>query len=230
MIDLITNIESKLIDLIADRCADSHHRDFHKDEYEESLYRADRKIARKYQILNRMLKFNCKIVTPPEQENNEDYVSQQKNTDVELNIPSLHQESKVLINQMPYVKGKQNALISNASQNDSYSYYLYYGHNSLLFNYNPRTEDDDIIIFYMSGATLENFDADTNKPVIPDKFEDERIRLALIEMAHMGIAKYREEKKQKYIDILRLNDKNRSLDPNLVESKASLTIQPYKYP
>lgn len=230
MIGLITNIESKLIDLIADRCADSHHKDFQPDEYEEALYRADRKIARKYQILNRILKFNCKIVTPPEQENNENYVGEQKNVDVELGLSTLHQEYKVLINQRPYFKGKQNALVSNASQNDSYTYYLYYGHNSWLFNYNPRTEDDDIIIFYTSGASVDNFDADTNQPIIPDKFEDERIRYALIEMAHMGIAKFKEDKKVKYIDILRLNNRGQAIDPNLTESKAFLTIQPYKYP
>jgi len=225
MIELITNIDSKLIHRIADRCNDQYFKDFNPETYEECLYRADRTVARKYQVLTRMLKLNVKIETPPESTNDADYVANQKNVDVPLNIPSLHQEYKVLVNNYPFTKGKQNALVD-----DSSTYYLYYGHNAWLLNWNPRSEDDDIVIFYMSGATIETFDADTNRPIIPNKFEDERIRYALIEIANMGIAKYREERKEKYINILKLNNRSSSLDPNLLESKASLTIQPFKYP
>lgn len=232
MIELITNIDAQLIHVLADRCNDQYFKDFNRETYEEALYRADRTVARKYQVLTRMLKFTATIETPPESLGDDDYMANEKNTDIPLSILTLHQEYKVLVNEVPYIKGKQNALVDNAVIADSYTYYLYYGHNSWLFNYNPRTANDDIIIFYMSGAGLDNFDADANKPIIPDKYEDERIRHALVNIATMGITKFKEEKREKYMIVLRANGKREmsNLDPNLLESKASLTIQPFKYP
>ena len=230
MIELINKIDSKLIHTIANRCDDSFFKDFTRARYEEALYRADRTVAHKYQILERMLSFNTPIVVPPESEDDEEYVSKQKNTDIELEIPSFHQEIKVILrpnkteSEEILVKSKEHELEAG-----TFTYYLTYGSNKWVFNYLPRTTEDTIVIFYMCGATVENFDADVNQPIIPNKYEDERIKYALQNIAQDGIAKFKEDRQKKYISIYRLNS-NTKIDFNLVETQDFPKIKPFVYP
>ncbi len=230
MIELINKINSKLIHTIANRCDDSFFDDFKPARYEEALYRADRTIARKYQILERMFEFNTPIVIPPESVSDDEYVVKQKNIDIELNMPSFNEEIKVILrasktgNEEILTKSKEHELEAG-----TYTYYLTYGYNKWLFNYLPRTTEDTIIIFYMCGATVENFDADVNQPIIPNKYEDERIKYALQNIAQDGIAKFKEDKKRKYISVFKLNSDSR-IDSNLIESQDFPTIKPFIYP
>jgi hypothetical protein len=230
MIELITKIDSKLIHTLANQCNDSYFKDFNRARYEEALYRADRTVARKYQILERMLEFNTPIVVPPESESDDEYITKQKNTDIELDLPSFHQEIKVILrastsgNEEILTKSKEHELEAG-----TYTYYLTYGVDKWLFNYLPRTTEDTIIIFYMCGATVEKFDADVNQPVIPNKYEDERIKYALQNIAKEGIAKFKEDRQKKYISVLRLNSDTR-IDSNLVETQDFPEIKPYRYP
>jgi hypothetical protein len=240
-------VENKFyISEIALRTNDTSFSDFNRSIYERALYRADREVAKKYEILQKVLSFQLSDMT----NNLED--------DMVLDVPDLKDVFLVTVNGNPLNK------VSHAIYNHySMCYYLEYRENQWLFNYALRlevigTEDltnADITEFMSTGITER--DAVTPKPtksltdkiviqytampntnteigefIIPDKYEEERIELALKYIAKLGITKFppQSEKYQKYAGLFQLLKNNSEIDKYIIKDNAWVAIQPFRFP
>jgi hypothetical protein len=221
----IANIQQDLVKQLALRCNDPFFKDNRQEIYEQALFYIDKRIARRYSILHRYFRFNA-LITQPAANTDADYVDKQKKINMELSINGFKNEYLVMINDQEYVKEPANFL---RILDDSYYYHLYRGQHTIKFNFTPRTQDDDVIIYFLSDPDLLDYNDETTKPVIPAKYEDERIELAMIEVAKIAYPKFQGEKQEKYAKILNTyNDEG--FKTELAERKGITRIAPWKYP
>jgi len=211
---------------IADRCNDVDYDDFNKSSYLESIYRAEKKIALEYDILNRILYFSNKIVVPPEFEGDANWLQVQKDTSFEIPIKSLHNETRVIINGILYTKATKDNLTQSTSDLLSYEYHLYYGNNRYMMNYTERGLDDTIIIHFTSDINISDYEEESIKPVLPPKFEDEILNRSCTDMAKKGIAKFKGDKGDKWYKVFKLYSKDK-IALEKVESQSWITVQPF---
>lgn len=183
----LQNIKADLIHQISLLCSDGRFDDFRKEEYELALLRADKKIAIRYQILTRYTKFTNNIKIPPDKEGDTDWLQTQKATDIILEVYSFIEEHIVFVNSVIFTKDTSNEL-----QTDLNRYQLYSASDGWHFNYSPRTESDAIEIHFSSDVNPEDYEADETSPIIPTKYEPERVNLSIYEIGKMGFAKYQE--------------------------------------
>lgn len=221
----IVNIERDLVKQIALRCSDPFFKDNRQEIYEEALYAVDKKLARRYSILHRYYKFESTI-TQPAANTDADYIDDRKKIDIELAINGFKNEYLVMINDQEYVKEPANFL---KKLDDSYYYHLYHSQDTLKFNYTPRTASDVVYIFYLSDPDLRDFLDEDTRPVIPVKYEDERIELAMIEAAKIAYPKFDGDKADKYLKILKIHQ-DEGFKTELGENKGIVRIHPWKYP
>lgn len=192
-----------LLDEVALKCADSQYEDFKKSTYEKIYYRVLRELARQYEILERVLEFK------------------NSNTNlenvIELKIPSFKTEIKVYVN--------NNLFLKNDDVKEN-TYYLRFINNKLIFNYNPKKEDDRILIYYIADVNKDDYDLEETTPIIPKRFEEEIIIKCCIEIAKLGIPKFGEsEKGKKYQNIYNLYAKENNMKPDLLEKKEWIRIK-----
>lgn len=205
----LLKIRPSLISQLALMTDDTEYKDFGKPIYEQAILKANRNIAKKYEIVNRHYSFVARG----------DGVS-----DIELTIPSYKDEYKVMVNGTEYTKEEQTEL-----RNDE-KYYLYNNSRSLLFNYTPRSLGDEINIYYVADITLSDYDLEETTPVIPSKYEDEQLEIALIHLVQLATAKFSGGKLEKY---QRLRQEYRTnpdeTDSMLLTTKRWMKFQPFQY-
>ena len=224
-------INKALISEIALRLADIQYKDFHKNIYEQALLRADREVAKKYQVINKI--YQSEIETE---------------TEVILNLPNFKAEYFVSCEEQTLRKVTHK--IENLMEN---CYYLEMLDGSLRFAYKKTnlfatTEEEfnelqDVLL----TTTNETESTSTNKitilyTIIPDKelyttndyiisdiYDEERIIFSMRYLCQIGIATYNGDKKQKYFDILKMISDNNDFDKKLVKDNAWITIKPFTY-
>ena len=153
-----------LYNILAVRCSDTNYSDFLKSFHQEALKYANRKIARKYSLLTRYYSFKCIA------ENEQAALKP-----VKLKLHSFSEEIKILINDAEYDRGTSGKLDTEKNQ-----YELYWGTDSYLFNYTNRSLEDVIQMTYMAEIGIDDFDDKSVTPIIPEKYDDEVLRYALI--------------------------------------------------
>ena len=215
-------INKALISEVALRVADTNYKDFHYNVYEQSLLRADREIAKKYQILTKYYQADL----PTE-------------TETILNLPNFKAEYLVTCGEQTLRKVTHK--IENLMEN---CYYLEVIEGSLRFAYkktnlftsteaefnelqdalltlaNPTTttENNSITILYTVIPDKESYA--TNDYIIDNIYDEERILHAMRYICHLGIATYAGDKKQKYFDLLRLIATNNDYDKRVIKDNA----------
>ena len=215
-------IKPSIVEQIARKCEDPYFNDFERSEYEEAIFFADKLLALRYKILHQCFNKEFFITTPPG-ENETDYLQKILNEAIALPIKNIDFVNDVIINSKQYSR-ELPAVVSQ----DGYQYSLETSSNELLFNYSPRANGDNVYIYYTSTIVLEDYD-DYSAPIIPARYEEERIKLATRNIAERGYAKFKEDKEKKYGKILSLN-KDRGTKPELMEYTGPKRIKPFKYP
>lgn len=203
----------RLISEIAVRCDDVRMQDFTKSEYERALHRANRVIAKRYSLFQKVYVFKLS-----------DYTND-LTTDVILDLSDMKSESIVWVNDIKLVK-KSNDLLQTWDIN---SYYLDYKNDEWHFNYliSNKSFNDEITINYIA---LPNVDSDESEYIIPSNYEEEQIEEAMLYLSTIGMARFKEDKLRKYERIYRLHKNNDDYNKFNVPSREWVEIQPFKFP
>lgn len=208
-------------------CGDKFFKDFPKNIYNQAVYRSQRSIAVEYQILERI--WTHTITTDEAVEETEIEISP-LNFDKEYKILVIHPDDTEATAYDDKVDHELN------NDTDITEYYIRYATNKYVINYTNKEEGDILKIYYISHiAGLEDYeatDADGNAniiPVLPDKFYEEILKRAVSWIAKLGIASFGEEKKKKYIDLLKIYSSSKEKDMNLVKNDTWISIKPFQY-
>lgn len=240
-------VNAELLSEVLQRVDDIGFKDFNKGIYLNSIFRANRLVARKYHLFRKVMVFTLGNQT------------QDLSKDIVLDIPDMKEPILVSVNGINLNK-KDFQLITGA---ESYSYYLARSTDgSYLFNYllgNPvqqglliqspeitenmseqaiftmdaevdtsgKAVTDEITIVY---EALPERDYEESEYVIPQNYEEEQIELAVFHLAKLGIAKFKEEKLDKYSRLFRLYKRSSDLDKEVTEVSEPTRIQPFQYP
>ena len=240
-------VNAELLSEVLQRVDDIGFKDFNKGIYLNSIFRANRLVARKYHLFRKVMVFTLGNQT------------QDLSKDIILDIPDMKEAILVNVNGINLNK-KDFQLITGA---ESYSYYLTRTPDGqYLFNYllgNPveqglliqspditegmseqtvftkdadvdsagKAVTDEITIVY---EALPERDYEESEFVIPQNYEEEQIELTVFHLAKLGIAKFKEGKLDKYSRLYRLYKKNSDLDKEVVETSEPTRIQPFQYP
>lgn len=228
----MNNVTNKtLISEIALRVADIQYKDFHYNIYEQSLLRADREIAKKYQILTKYYQESI----PAE-------------TEVVLSLPNFKAEYLVTCGEQTLRKVTHK--IENLMEN---CYYLEVLEGQLKFAYKKTNLfataeaefnelQDALLTLATPTSTVDNNVITILYTIIPDKetyvtndyvidniYDEERILHAVRYICHLGIATFAGDKKQKYADVLRLIATNNDYDKRVIKDNAWITMRPLNY-
>ena len=236
----------ELISEVAQMCDDIGFKDFNKGKYDNALYRANRKVARKYHLFQKLYTFTLSKVT-----NN-------LNADIMLDLPDMKEPILISVNGINLRK-KDYQILENK---DMYCYYMFrQPDGTYLFNYSMgmplenevllqnvdisaslnqgivdrvdttnsfgKSSNDEIVILYES---IPERDFDESEYFIPSNYEEEQVEYAILHIAKLGIATYHQEKGQKYAKIYKLYQKNADVDKEVVETKEPVRIQLFQYP
>ena len=206
---------------IALRCGDIDFKDFDSTIYERSLLKATRKLARKYELIQRIREFNVSI-SIPENEDEDSYVEEKVLVNVPLDLMSFKAEYKVLVNGYNHTK-------VNVIHKNQYEYVLYRDQNQILFNYSPRTKDDKVILYYTADINIDDYDIEELQPVIPSSYEEELLDLGTVIHARLGVVKFKgSDKGNGYREAISMYSKNdSSLDRNLTKNQPWTVITPW---
>jgi len=212
-----------LLKEIALRVDDINFDDFDQYVYRKALLVSQRKVAKRYKLVQRFFKFVSHFdvnVTDEEITNPGD------TEDILLPFTNFVSEYRVLINGIEYHK------VSILKASSKYDYVLERNQNQILFNYWFRQEDDEVRIYYTSDINKEDSEVEEYEAIIPSQYKEEVIDLALMQIAKLGMVKFANTGKERKYDRLRqlyaLDE--RSLDANLIknDSWVEITIyQPY---
>lgn len=239
---------AELLSEVCQRCDDVGFRDFDKGRYTNALFRANRLVARKYHLMQKLLYFVLSTKT------------QEYDKDVLLDLPDMKEPIMVNVNGVNLRK-KDYQIIDDK---DMYCYYLFrQTDGTYLFNYSLGltlenqifVQNSDIPETYNQGLTdrvdednafgksandeisilyeaLQERDYDESEYVIPTNYEEEQIDFAIHHMAKLGIAKFNNgtDKLAKWSRLFNMTKKVQSFDPEVVESKEPTRIQIFQYP
>jgi hypothetical protein len=221
MINLLQNIQPRLVDILMLKCDDNYNEDFDKDIYEECIFRALRKVARIYNVATYIFSFNNIIPIPPDAPS--DYLEKEFQSDVNIPLKGFRGEISVTINDVRFTKAENNLI-----REGRFEYHLYRGTDGWKFNYSPRSQNDTVHIIHQVDIELSAFEDEQSMPVIPNKYEDEIIKFSLINVAEIGMARFKGDKFNKYKNIFGLNQ-SMGIDPNVTEN-IDFRIKPLKFP
>ncbi len=214
-------MDKRLISEIALKCDDIELKDFHEGIYEKCLLRASRIVARRYSIIQRVVSFDAKI-SIPEGEDETTWVDQEKKKAFPIPVPSFVAESKVIVNEIDYLKvgkidtttlGTISADIEEYEDQDSklllaedYQYLIYRDQSQYYLNYSPRTKSDSIELWYTSDINEDDFDVEELRPMIPTQYTEELLSYGVVEVSKLGIAKFNTSpaKVSKYKNLIQL--------------------------
>jgi len=214
-------MDNSLMGEIALRCNDINFKDFGKSTYERCFLRASRKVARRYELIQRIYEFDSEI---PDYSNlSSDKQTEKLNEEIIFNLSSFKAEYMVKVNNYEYTKVKRIEV-------GGYQYVLYRDENKILFNYSPRSENDKIELRYTADINIDDYDIEDLEPVIPSQFNEELISFACVEIAKLGIIKYANSGEgKKYENILKLyGTDERELNKDLIKNESWIEMQIWK--
>jgi hypothetical protein len=204
---IVQNYDKETIAQIALMCGDSNYTDFTEGIYAQACFRAQRDVAKTYDILKRTIELIS----------NNDLLE-------EILIRDLKVEYEVKVNGEIFLKKT-----SFDPDEDTYKYELIYDPVNRLYSiiYTGKKDGDVISISYTSiGLTSEESDG---IPVIPEQYEEELLEAATLYMAKLGIAKFIDEKKAKYQDLYRIYNR-RQYDSRIAKDNSWIEVKPFRYP
>lgn len=236
----------ELLSEVASLCDDIGFRDFDKGEYINAIYRANRVVARKYNLFRKVYSFTVGNMT------------NDLSKDILLDLPDM--KEPILVSVGDINLHRMDVQILPGKQ--AYSYYLSrQTDGTYLFNYilgapveTPflmqstditedmseqtvfdRTETDlygktvqDVVTIVYEA--LPERDYDESEYVIPQNYEEEQLAYAVLRMSQLGIARFKEEKLGKYSRLYNLYKKNSDKEKDFIESGEAIRIQPFQYP
>lgn len=199
-----------LLGEVAFRMDDSSFKDFPQNVYERALLRANRIVAKKYEILQKVYSFTL------------DALTEDIDKDCLIELEDFDKEILVAVNEVSLNKGGLELTEDN-------QYFLRILDGQRYFNYRTAKKNlkDEIVIIYKILPT-ETDDRKTEF-VIPDKYQEELIDEVLMYLSKIGMAKFQAEKKQKYITIYNTTRKLEKIDQSVVENTQFATIKPYQW-
>jgi hypothetical protein len=225
----LASLNPEFVELVAQYIQDPFFNDFTKEEYQQAVLRGDRKIAELYNLVNRVKQFESKITTPAGV-NTKEYKEKALNTNIRLPIRSFKAEQRVIINEKEYTKATNFNLVK---EDGKFLYYISYAFNGYELNYYPRTESDTITIFYASDIEAQDYSMDDYVALIPSKYDDERMKQAIISIAEQGILRYRDDKdprRGKFVDALNLYRKDKDQINHRIAEREVVEMKPTRYP
>lgn len=224
----IVNVSNdEAISEVALKCGDPFFKDFPRNIYSQAVYRAQRKIAKDYNILDRIWTYTNSLGTSPVQV-------------IPLNVNGIWKIDITVVdgNPIEYTNSKlENVLESDAT--DDYLYHILYNANSNMLYYTNPAVEDTITVYYTSLIAGEEdyqpYDSEGNAiavPVLPNKYLEEVIRHSVRYIAQLGIATFEEDKAKKYVRVLQLYTRRTDevTETNLEKSRPWIEIKPFQYP
>jgi hypothetical protein len=235
---ILSFVNESDISEVALQCGDEYFNDFNKNIYKQAIYRAQRDIARQYNVLERIWSYTT--------------VETDLTGSILIDVNNFDYEYKVVINDIEYTKvnqllsednivaalGVDDAEVLLASGATSISeqiqYTIRYETDGYYLNYNFRSIGDTIIIYYMTEIDgTQDYDEDEGDtiPVLPNKFKEEIIKRSVVYIAKLALARFIGEKAEKYGRVLRIysNPRNQR-DDTLERDRAWITIKPFQFP
>ena len=206
---------------LCERCDDIGFKDFNKGKYLNGLYRANRLVARKYHLFQKLYELSPRDVATD------------LSADIRLDLSDMKEVILVSVNGVNLRK-KDNQILDNK---DMYCYYMFRNpEGGYFFNYamgmaledqvwvqnadisastsnlglTDRTDEgsvwgkasnDEVVILYES---IPERDYEKTEYVIPSNYEEEQLELAIVHMAKLGVAKFTEKKLGKYSRLYKL--------------------------
>jgi len=197
---------NELVSTVALRCGDSQYKDFNRTIYAQAIFEAQRKTIKKYNLWERSIEYK---------------VTEEDTDEIVLGVSNFKAASLFLVNGIEYNLRRKERL-------EESTYYTRFDDSiCYVFDYWEKTAGDVVIIYYVSHGPLSE-ESDGN-PVIPDIYYDELIRLSILGVAKYGIATFRAEAKEKYVDLYRLYGKGEE-DATLQKDRDWTEIKPFIYP
>lgn len=179
---------------VALKCGDPFFEDFPTNIYNQAVYRAQRSIAMDYNIMDRIWTYtNTELLNPiPFNVSNNNGIYKIEIFRTGAVVPEAYKE-------IDYSKWSE-------VQNDTKLYYsIVYDTNSYFIYYTFPVANDVIRVYYNSHIAGEtDYENDQSLPILPNKYYEEVIRRAVLYIATLGIAKFQDAKKQKYMDVIQL--------------------------
>lgn len=210
-------VNNDLLSRVALRTGDQQFKDFDKSIYLDALKKANREIARKYGIPNKVVSFTLS-----------DMISDVEDT-VILDIADMKDEYTVKVNDRVLSKNSLERMTI-----DYNCYFLQMLDNAYQFDYryfvdleNPFVKDltDEIEIFY---TALPDYDADMSDYFIPHKYVEEQVDLTAMTIAEYALAKFEDEIKiGKYTRLLQMLRKGSDYNKFQVEDRPWAVIKPW---
>jgi hypothetical protein len=212
-------MDRNLISEIALRCDDISFRDFAFGIYEKCLLKASREVARRYHLIQRLYKFTFELNVSSDASNEE---IQPIYEDIPVGIPSFVSEYHVKVNGQQFLK-------ENLQKQVAGTYTLNRNQNQILFNYYPRTEQDEIHIYYTSDINEDDYDVEELMPIIPSQYNEELISIGTMEIGKLGMVKFAgSEKGEKYGMAYKVNAIDKvSLEKNLIKDDKWVEMKVY---
>lgn len=231
---IVKNIDQDLLSEIGLKINDPEFKEFQRPIYAQAVFRAQRKIARQYNILERRFEG-----TTDGQDVSIGYLILPKD---------FEEEFLVTINNIQYTK---NSIELRATEDDltikvdgetiqiytpdpiplqQYEYKIYFDEQKQhVLKYNNMASGDTFKILYTSLSSFsEEYDG---LPYLPDKFYEEIIRQSILYISEIGIARFQEKMKQKYLDLYKLYSSiNNMKDSNLLKNEQWIEIKPFRFP
>lgn len=223
---IINLSNDEIISEIALQCGDPFFKDFPKNIYNQASYRAERGIAKDYDILDRKWIYTNTAGTSPI-------------TIVPLNFKTAE---KVIITigdvDYEFTERQFDTVIDNIDTTVTY-YSIIYNANKYELHYTNASVNDILTLYYTAHiAGEEDYelldpDGEANLiPVLPNKLYEEVIRRAVRYMAKLGVAQFSGQKAEKYTRILQIHTKkgDENQDRSLYEGRPWIQIQRYRFP
>ena len=210
----------KLIKEIALRANDVNFEDFDQYVYRKVLLTAKRKVAKRYNLVQRLYRFTSYL----DKDTTSDPESPGETEDIILPLTNFISEYEVVVHDVPYQK------VDRLTIDSVNEYVLERNHNQILFNYFARTDKEDIRIYYTADINKEDSETEDYEAIIPSQYEEEIISLALTELSKLGVIKFvNTEREKKYSSLLQIYAINeRDLDKELLKNDTWVAIKTYK--
>ena len=201
---ILKSYNKDLISEIALQCGDSQFNDFNESVYAQSVFRAQRAVAKEYGVLERTVEFTTETETWET-----------------IPIKNLRAEFYLSVNDTQYTKRNE------IDELETYEYYVRVSEDSdWELNYTDKAVGDEILMKYVSLG--ETSDEQDGTPILPDKYYEEIINRAVIYIAKLGIAGFSGGKRDKYNLIFKMNIKNS--ESILGKDSSWISVKPLSYP
>ena len=208
----------RLMSEISLRADDTSYDQLSKQHYRKALLVARRKVAKRYNLIQRLYSFETNLPKDLDAESPND------TTDIILPMTNFISEYQVLVNDVSFTK------VDRLNANKKDEYVLERDHNRILFNYWFRGENDYVKIYFTSDINKEDFEIEELSPIIPSQYDEEVMQLALVEIAKYGIIKFsKTDKEDKYRNLFSIYGMDeKSLDKELIKNDAWVQMEVYR--